>query len=118
MGQGTYKVGEAIEVTYQAKGATSGLADVILEIYDEAGAKDIPTFPDVTMTEIGSTGRYYGMFTPDAVGVWKVLIDSVTASGKMVKQFEVVSHNIDSIGDAVDSVRSTVEGITSRPILG
>ncbi|KKN77831.1 hypothetical protein LCGC14_0355680 [marine sediment metagenome] len=118
MGQGTYKVGEVIEVTYQAKGSTTGLTDVVMEIYDETGAKDIPIFPDVIMTEVGSTGRYYGVFTPDVVGVWKVLIDSATASGKMVKQFDVVLHNIDSIGGAVDSVKSTVEGITSRPLLG
>jgi VCBS repeat-containing protein len=111
-------MGEAIEVTYQAKGATTGLTDVVMEIYDESGAKDIVTFPDVTMTEIGATGRYYGSFTPDAVGQWKVLIDSVTESGKMVKQFDVVSHNIDSIGNAVDSVKTTVEGIKDRPILG
>jgi len=99
--QGIYKTGEVIDVTYQATKATSGLIDVTMEIYDESRAKDGVNFPDVTMTEIGATGRYYGSLTPDAEGVWTVMIDSATKSGKIVKTFLVVGHNIDSIGDAI-----------------
>uniref|UniRef100_A0A6M3L4L1 Uncharacterized protein n=1 Tax=viral metagenome TaxID=1070528 RepID=A0A6M3L4L1_9ZZZZ len=99
--QGIYKTGEVIDVTYQATKATSGLIDVTMEIYDESRAKDGVNFPDVTMTEIGATGRYYDSLTPDAEGVWTVMIDSATKSGKIVKTFLVVGHNIDSIGDAI-----------------
>ena len=106
MAQGEYRINEAIEVTYQAKKSTSGLTDVIMEIYDETHAKDIVNFPDVTMVEIGSTGRYYGSFTPDAEGIWNVMIDSASKSGEVVKQFAVVGHNIDSLGDAIDSIES------------
>jgi hypothetical protein len=118
MSNGAYKVGEPIEVTYQAKDSTSGLTDVTMEIYDETKSKDVINFPDVIMTEIGFTGRYYGSFTPDAVGSWKVLINSATKSGKLVKQFEVVNHNVDSIGDAVDAIAVAVSGISDPPQLG
>lgn len=111
MSQGEYKVNEIIEVTYQASGSTSGLTDVTMEIYDETRAKDGVNFPDVTMTEIGSTGRYYGTFTPDAVGKWRIMVDSATKPGRLVKDYDVVAHNIDSIGSAVDGLNdvSTVE---------
>jgi len=106
MSQGIYKTGEAIDVTYQATKATSGLIDVTMEIYDETRALDGVNFPDITMTEIGSTGRYYGSFTPDAEGVWSVMLDSATKSGKVVKTFLVVAHNIDSIGDAIAALNN------------
>lgn len=104
--QGIYKSGEVIDVTYQATKTTTGLIDVTMEIYDESRAKDGVNFPDVTMTEIGSTGRYYGSFTPDAEGVWTVMIDSASKSGKVVKTFLVVGHNIDSIGDAIAALNN------------
>lgn len=101
MAQGDRIVNEVIEVTYQATASTTGLVDVTMEIYDETRAKDGVNFPDVTMTEIGVTGRYYGTFTPDAVGKWRVMVNSATKPGKLVKDFDIVSHNIDSIGGAV-----------------
>jgi len=106
MAQGIYKIGEVIDVSYQATKATSGLTDVNMEIYDQTRAKDIGNFPDVTMTEIGSTGRYYGSLTPDAEGIWTIMIDSATKSGKIVKTFAITAHNIDSIGDAVAALNN------------
>jgi len=106
MAQGIYKISEVIEVTYQATKSTTGLTDVTMEIYDETRAKDGVNFPDVTMTEIGSTGRYYGTFTPDAEGIWRVMIDSATKSGKVVKDFAVTAHNIDSVGDALAALNN------------
>lgn len=102
------KVGTLIEVTYQARGVTSGLTDVIMEIYDETGAKDIPNFPDVIMVEIGSTGRYKGSFTTDAEGKWRTMMNSVTKKGELVLDFDIVGHNVDSVGDAVATVDSTM----------
>lgn len=95
------KVNKAIEITYQAAGAQSGLSDVTMVIYDETHTLDGVNFPDVTMTEIGSTGRYYGSFTPDAEGEWTIMIDSATKPGKVVKHYTVVGHDVDSIGDAI-----------------
>lgn len=104
MAQGEYKVGEVIEVTYQATKSQSGLTDVTMEIYDETGAKDIGNFPDVVLTEIISTGRYKGSFTPDVEGKWRIMINSTSKSGKMVRDFDVIGHNIDAVGDAVATV--------------
>jgi hypothetical protein len=113
--QGEYAVGQVIEVTYQASASQTGLTDVIMEIYDEARAKDLVNFPDVTMTEIGVTGRYYGTFTPDAVGKWRAMINSVTKPGKIIKDFGVVAHNIDSIGADVDGVKTKTDNLPSDP---
>ena len=106
MAQGEYKVGEVIEVTYQSTKVTSGLTDVTMEIFDETGAKDGTNFPDVVMAEIGTTGRYKGSFTPDAVGKWRIMIDSPTKKGQLVKDFDVVGHNIHSIGEAISNLES------------
>lgn len=97
----SYKVNAVREVTYQAAGSTPGLTDVTMEIFDETGAKDIPNFPDVVMTEIDSTGRYKGSFTPDTEGKWRVMIDSATKPGKIVRDFDIVGHDVDSVGDAI-----------------
>ena len=113
MPQGQYKVDEEIEVTYQASAATTGLSDVTMEIYDETGNKDAVDFADVTMTELGATGRYKGSFTPDEEGKWRVMIDSATKPGKLVKDYDVTAANINSIGDAIaaaDGKIDTVDG--------
>ena len=136
--QGVFKNGEVIDVTYQATKTTTGLVDVTMKIYDETRALDGVNFPDVVMTEIGATGRYYGSFTPDAEGVWTVLINSASKSGEVVKTFLVTAHNIDSIGDAVAALNdisaaqvnteidtaladydvATVGDVTSQPMIG
>jgi len=95
------KINKAIEVIYQAVGAATGLVDVKMDVYDEAHAEDAAK-SIAAMTEIGSTGRYYASFTPDAEGDWQVQIDSITAPGKVVKHYTVVAHDIDSVGDAID----------------
>jgi hypothetical protein len=120
MAQGKDKVGQILKVTYQAVGATTGLADVTMEIYDETGSKDVVNFPDVSMTELGSSGRYEGSFTPDAEGKWRVMIDSATKPGKVVRDYDIVAHNIDSIGDemAKDSTvaKAGADGDTLKDI--
>jgi len=82
-----------------------------MEIYDETGVKDIPNFPDVVMTEIGVTGRYFGSFTPDVAGKWRVMINSVIKKGKMVKDYDVVSHNIDEVGGTVSTLENDIKGV-------
>lgn len=122
MAQGEYKANQAIEVTYQAAAAATGLADVTMVIYDEGHALDGVNFPDVVLTEIGVTGRYYGAFTPDAEGEWNILIDSVTKPGNIVKKYSVIAHNIDSVGDAlgvtdgkVDIVDGKIDALGDAP---
>lgn len=106
------KVNKAIEVTYQASGAQTGLDDVKMEVYDEGHALDVGKGV-AAMTEIGATGRYYATFTPDAEGEWQAHIDSITKPGKIIKQYTVVAHDVDSVGDAVataDGKIDTVDG--------
>jgi len=99
------KVNKAIEVIYQAAGAATGLVDVKMDVYDEAHAEDVAKAV-AAMTEIGSTGRYYGSFTPDAEGEWSVLIDSIVAPGKVVKKYTVVAHDVDSVGDDIAALEN------------
>ena len=108
---GDRKVGEAIEETYQAPGATSGLTDITMEIFDETGLKDPVDYPDVVMVEIVSTGRYKGSFIPDTQGKWRIMVNSASKKGLMVRDYDVIGHNIDSIGNAI-------EAQTSPPMFG
>lgn len=129
-----YKTGKAIELVYQATKSQTGLTDVTMVIYDESHALDGVNFPDVVMTELGSTGRYYGSFTPDAVGHWTVLVDSATKSGPVVKAFEVGSADAETISSDIASLNdlsssditsvlssydvATVGDVTGQPMLG
>jgi len=99
------KLNKAIEVTYQAAGAVTGLVDVKMDVYDEAHAEDVAKGV-AALTEIGATGRYYGVFTPDAEGEWTVLIDSIVAPGKVVKKYTVVAHDVDSVGDDIAALNN------------
>lgn len=129
-----YKVGKAIELVYQATKSQTGLTDVTMVIYDETHALDGTNFPDVTMTELGSTGRYYGSFTPDTVGHWTVLVDSATKPGPVVKAFDVVTNDTDDIVSDIAALNdlssaditsvltsydvATVGDVTGQPMLG
>lgn len=129
-----YKVGKAIELVYQATKSQTGLTDVTMVIYDETHALDGTNFPDVTMTELGSTGRYYGSFTPDAVGHWTVLVDSATKTGPVVKAFDVITNDTDDIVSDIAALNdlssaditsvltsydvATVDDVTGQPMLG
>lgn len=112
-----YLVGEAIQVTYQTDGAKSG-ETVTMEIFDETGSKDLANFPDVTMTEIPTTGRYKNIFTPDAEGEWVVMISYGSGKGKIVKQYSVGGYNLDSVGQIATSIESQTAGVDSPAMIG
>lgn len=114
MAQGDHKINEIIEVTYQAAGSTIELTDVTMEIFDETGAQDTANFPNVIMVEISGTGRYKGPFTPDAEGKWRVMINSATKEGKIVKDFDIVAHNVDSVGDAIATTDGKIDTIDGK----
>ena len=103
MAQGEHKVGVAIEVTYQALNSQTGLV-VTMEIYDETHVKDAVNFADVVMTEMAVSGRYYGAFTPDVEGLWNIVMSDAAGKGKVVKQYAVAGHDVDSVGDAVGAL--------------
>ena len=100
------KSGNPIDVTYQAVKSTTGLIDVVAKIYDETRVQDLINFPNLTLTEIGSTGKYYSSFTPDAVGVWTVMVDSVTKTGPVVETIIVTAQDLDSIAATVAALEN------------
>ncbi|KKN32574.1 hypothetical protein LCGC14_0812540 [marine sediment metagenome] len=113
-----YAVDKAIKVTYQTDGAKSGLVDVTIEIFDETGAKDPVDFPDIVMTEILTSGRYEGTFTPDAQGEWIIMISYGTGKGKLVKQYSVGGFNLDDVGQIANAIGIQTSGIDSPAMIG
>lgn len=85
-----YVVNQELVVVYQALNAESGLGtDLKYDVYDETHTLD-PEKSGTTMTEMGTTGRYYATFTPDVVGVWTVQIEKISDSkGKTTARFDV-----------------------------
>jgi len=109
-----YKDGVSIIVTYQASNAATGKT-IAMDIYDESQALDA-TKSVAAMTEIGTTGRYYATFTPDAEGEWiAMMYDSVSGTGDVVKAFKVVGHDVDSIGDNIDLIKASTDNLPSDP---
>ena len=109
MAEKLYKVGESIEIVYQAPNAESGLIDVTAEVYLPSNSKD-SNFPDITLEEMDNTGEYREDFTPDEQGEWKVIIHKASGDGKVVKRYSVGAHNVHSVGE----VTAAVSGKTSN----
>jgi len=115
-----YKIGESIEIGYQAPNAESGLEDVIAEIYLPGKVKD-SSYPDVELVEVDDTGTYRGSFTPDAVGVWQTIIHKAGVSskeGQVVKAYSVGNYNIHEIGTAVDALQDALTALGDVAVSG
>jgi len=98
-----FKIGESIEVGYQAPNKQSELTGVVAEIYLPNKAKD-SNFPDVELVEVGSTGTYRGSFTPDQQGVWQVIMHKADGDGQVTKSYSVGGYNVHSVGEKIDVV--------------
>jgi hypothetical protein len=107
MADKTYKVGESIDVVYQAAGGATGVV-VTMSVYDEAGALDAGQ--SGAMVEIGATGRYKKSFTPDAEGLWLVQTNDANG-GKTVKSFSVGQFNVAEIGATVTTINAKVDDL-------
>lgn len=120
------KLGSTVKITYQAAGATPGLLDVTSQILDETESLDAVNFPDIVLVENGDiAGEYLGEFTPDAAGTWRTVTDSVTKPGKVVKQYDVTTYDVDpaevvaGAGQALsDYDVAKVSDIVSSPMMG
>ncbi len=109
MADGKHKNGVAITVIYQAVNEATGKT-IKMDVYDEAHAEDVGKAV-AAMTEFAATGRYYGVFTPDAEGDWTVVMKNTTDSnGAIVKFYPVGGHNIDSIGDDIANLNNLAAG--------
>ena len=112
-----YAVNENIKIVYQTDGAKSGEI-VTIEIFDETGAKDPIDFPDVVMTEILTSGRYEGIFTPDVQGEWVIMISYGSGKGKLVKQYSVGGYNLDDVGQIANAIGVQTSAIDSPAMIG
>lgn len=121
MARKNYKVNEPIKVYYQAPDKQSGLLDVKCEVFD---AQDlIDSTRSGYMVEVGSSGRYNHIFTPDAEGDWSVqIVIESTGSGAVTKHFSVGEYNIQEIGANLQSVELKVielkKSLSSPPMVG
>ncbi len=110
MSQKNYKVNEAIEIVYQTTNGATGKT-VNMEVYDE-GHVLVGGGP-IVLTELGVTGRYYGPFTPDAVGEWSVQVQESDGSGKATRAFSVGAYDLDDVGGQADAVKADTASIIS-----
>ena len=109
MAAGTYKNGVEIIVSYQAVGCATGKT-ITMSVYDEAHSLDAGK--SGAMAEIGTTGRYWKAFTPDAEGAWIVMIVNTTdTNGNVMSQYDVCGHDLDEIGDMIAIVDGIVDDI-------
>lgn len=118
-----YKKNSTIKVNYIALNKTTGLTDVTMYVYDELGA----LFTTVVMTELieGSgvdpSGLYYGSFTPDEKGQWRVRIQSDTNGDDIQRVFEIGNYDVDDvktqtqdIEDKVDTIDGNIDAIKTK----
>ena len=94
---------KTFEVLYQAAKHRNGLV-VQMDVYKADKTKD--EAQSVTMTEIGSTGRYYASFTADAPN-WHVAI-SDNRGGSAIKHFGPELYDVVGIQAAVAAVQTDV----------
>lgn len=107
-----HKVNNEIIVVYQAANAESG-ATINVDIYDETHTKDDAKSGNAT--EIGTTGRYYYAFTPDAAGTWIAQIQKSDGTGKVVKAFVVKAADEFGIKSVVDGIKTKTDNLPDSP---
>lgn len=106
-----YKKDTEIISIYQAIKVGTGKT-IQMDIYDETHAKDAGK--SKVMTEIGSTGRYWATWTPDAKGWWAtIMYNSGNNKGHVVKVYKVTDEDIDSIGSRTTAIKTETDKIPS-----
>ena len=112
MAEQIYKLGQAIELGYQAPNKETGLIGIVAEIYLPNKQKN-SFHPDVTLVEVAATGTYRGEFTPDEQGTWQVIMHKADGDSQVTKSYSVGAYNVHSVGEAVTTVDGkivTVDG--------
>ena len=106
MAEKNFKIGESIEVIYQAGNGDSGL------VINMQVVKPDKTFVDgdpIVLVEVGNSGRYYGSFVPDVEGEWSVQVEREDGTGKMTKAFSVGSYHVEDLGAKLELVRGKLD---------
>lgn len=103
-----YKVNNPIITSYQARNAKSG-ETIVMSVFDETQSFDASKSLSA-MAELGTTGRYYGTWTPDATGDWTVLMHEPNGRGPAIKSYVVGTYDADTIGTSVEAVSGAIIG--------
>ena len=105
-----YQIGQPIEFKYRCNGVAGTAEPITVEILDEAGAPDAQV---VTLTQIGTTRLFKGVFIPDAVGVWAVhCVDS--NGGDQVRDFSVGAVGVQSMAQLVVIIDGKIDGLDTK----
>lgn len=110
-----YKIGEAVTVDYIALKRTTGLTNLKMQVFDEAGIEFAGS--PITMIEViagtgeNDLGLYTADFTPDAVGRWRIRIESATNKDDLSKIFQIQVTKEDDIKTVVDSIEGKVDNL-------
>lgn len=105
---------KTFEVMYQAAGAGSGKT-VNMKVFKEDHTEDVGQA--TTLTEIGTTGRYHGVFDADSEK-WSVQVED-NSGGKCVMQLGKrwwVRHIVDLVGDvqtAIDTANVAIGNLAT-----
>lgn len=104
MAQRNYEINEAIPVKVRA---TPGATSVNMNVYDETDALDATQ--SGALTQIGSSNRWKGSFTPDTIGEWSIGITDNITTVEVPRQYSVGNYNVGSVGALVATVESKID---------
>ena len=106
----SYRKNVAIKVNYVALHRQTGLTDLEMKIYDETGTELGSGLSPITLVAVPSNGgAYYGSFTPDAKGQWRIRIQSATNFDDIQKVFEISNADVDSNEDKIDIIDGNID---------
>jgi len=105
MGKKNYEVNDPTPVIFKA---TKNATAVNMDVFDEVSVLDAAQ--SGPMTQIGSSNRWQGSFTPDAEGDWSIEITD-NLGGEAIKHYSVGNYNVNSIGANVQSVETKVDNL-------
>lgn len=106
MAEKNFKIGESIEVQYQAGNGESGLTILMKVVKPD---KSFVLGDPVTLTEVGNSGRYWASFVPDSMGEWSVQVERADGTGKVTKAFSVGEYHIEDLGARLELVKGKLD---------
>jgi len=102
MAEKNFKIGESIEVQYQAGNGDSGLTIKMRVVKPDKSY--VPGDP-VVLTEVGNSGRYWASFVPNIIGDWSVQVEKADGTGKVTRAFSVGDYHIEDLGANLELVK-------------
>jgi len=106
MAEKNFKVGESIEVQYQAGNGDSGL---IINMKIVKPDKSFVPGDPIVLTEVGNSGRYWASFVPSTIGDWSVQVEKADGTGKVTKAFSVGDYHVEDLGANLELVKGKLD---------